>query len=291
MIYRIGTASWTDPTLLATDFYPADCKSAELRLRYYAERFDTVEVDATYYALPSERNSALWAERTPEGFRFNVKAFAWLTLHEAETRALPRDLRADLDSEAQRQRRIPAPGEEARREAFSMFHSALEPLRAADKLACLLFQFPPWFTATSENRDYILRCREWSGGDRLAIEFRHASWLGERAEETLAFLAANELTFVCTDAPRAPSIPAPLWRSTSDVAYVRFHGRNRDAWFRRRASAAERFKYFYSDAELERAAQDIGRIDKSRTVYVLFNNCYADYGVRNALTMRGLLGG
>src|SRR6266446_4727409 len=120
---RVGTASWTDPTLLATDFYPPGCTSAEARLRYYAAEFNTVEVDSTYYALPSERNAELWARRTPDDFHFQIKAFAWLTQHHAETRALPRPIRDQLPATQLRQPKLAAPSAAALQLAFEMFHA------------------------------------------------------------------------------------------------------------------------------------------------------------------------
>ena len=158
--FRVGTASWTDPTLISSGaFYPPDAKTAEDRLRFYAEQFDTVEVDAPYYALPSERNAELWSERTPEGFVFHVKAFALLTMHGAETARLPRVLKEMLTEEERAKSRLSSPSEEVRALAFQMFGSAMEPLRRAGKLGFLVFQFPPWFTATRGNAHYIATCK------------------------------------------------------------------------------------------------------------------------------------
>lgn len=292
--YRVGTASWTDPTLLAAPFYPPAAKTAEARLRFYAQHFDTVEVDSTYYALPSERNAALWAARTPDGFRFNIKAFAWLTQHAAETRALPQAIKARLLPACLREARVSQPPPDIRDLSFDMFRSALEPLRAAGKLGCILLQFPPWFTATPAHAEYVDACRQRLPADRLAIEFRHSSWFQPDATRTLDFLAERRLSLVNTDAPAAPSIPAPPWVATSDIAYVRLHGRNRQAWFQREGTAAQRFKYLYTDAELGECAARLTQMRTTsgapaRRAYVIFNNCYADYGVRNALTLRALL--
>jgi len=287
--YRVGTASWTDPTLLKAGFYPPSAKGAEARLRFYAEHFDTVEVDSTYYALPNERNAALWAERTPDNFRFSIKAFALLTQHQADTRALPQPVRELIPKPALQEARFGQPTPEVLQRCFEMFRSALRPLRQADKLGCILFQFPPWFTARASNEEYIDYCRERMRGDRLAIEFRHASWFGDRMQRTLDFLAGRQLALVCLDAPDAASIPKPPFTATTDVAYVRFHGHNRQAWFHRSATAAERFKYLYSDDELREGAHKVRQLRGARTAYVIFNNCYGDYGVRNATTMKRLL--
>jgi len=285
----VGTASWTDPTLLAAGFYPRGAKSAEARLRFYAEHFNTVEVDSTYYALPSERNAALWALRTPPDFQLNIKAFALLTQHPAETRALPSAIKALLPAAALRQPRLSHPPPEVLQRSFEMFRSALEPLRAVRKLGCILFQFPPWFTASAVHEAYVDVCQAQLPGDQLAIEFRHTSWLNGRTQPTLDFLAARRLSLVCLDAPQAQSIVRVPFVTTSDIAYVRLHGRNRQAWFQRSGTAAERFKYLYSDDELDACAEQIRRLGEARTVHVIFNNCYGDYGVRNALAMQRLL--
>ena len=287
--YRVGTASWTDPTLLQAGFYPPGAKSAEARLRFYAEHFDTVEVDSTYYALPNERNATLWAERTPDGFRFNIKAFALLTQHQADTRALPQAVKELIPKPVLQAAHIGQPSPEVLDLCFEMFGSALRPLRQADKLGCILFQFPPWFTARTGNEEYIDYCREHMGGDRLAIEFRHASWFADRLQRTIDFLADRHLALVCFDAPDAPSILKPPFTATTDVAYVRFHGHNRQAWFRRTTTAAERFKYLYSVDQLRDEAHKLRQLRDARTTYVIFNNCYGDYGVRNAATMKQLL--
>jgi uncharacterized protein YecE (DUF72 family) len=288
--HYVGTASWTDPTLLATGFYPPAAKTAESRLRFYAQHFNTVEVDSTYYALPSERNAALWAQRTPETFRFNIKAFALLTQHPAETRALPQALKGMLSADLLHQARLTHPSHEVLQLSFEMFRGALQPLREARKLACVLLQFPPWFTARTEHEAYIDFCRIQLPDDQLAIEFRHPSWFdGGHGSRTLDFLRARQLSLVNIDAPQAPSIVRTPWITTTEVAYVRFHGRNRQAWFQHRGTAADRFKYLYSDAELHECAARVRQLGPARVTYAIFNNCYADYGVRNAMSFQRLL--
>lgn len=287
--YRVGTASWTDPTLLASGFYPPSAGSAEARLRFYAAHFDTVEVDSSYYALPSEHNAQLWAQRTPDNFQFHIKAFAALTQHAAETRALPQAFKRELSAEALRQPRLSIPPGPLLDLSFRLFFDALRPLRDAGKLGCILLQFPPWFTATPTNQRYVESCQERLPGDRLAIEFRHRSWFESRTEQTLQFLREHDLALVCLDAPSAPGIAQPPFELTSSVAYVRLHGRNRDAWFGKHASAADRFKYLYSDAELHECAARIGGLRGAQTINVIFNNCYADYGIKNATTMQKIL--
>ncbi|GBD25966.1 hypothetical protein HRbin30_01293 [bacterium HR30] len=289
--FRVGTASWTDPSLLESGFYPPTATTAEARLRFYAQHFDTVEVDSTFYALPNERNAYLWARRTPQDFVFHIKAFAPLTQHPVEYRQLPRALRDALSpplpqSEAER---VKLPLGDALDLCFSMFAGALTPLRRAGKLGCLLFQFPPWFTATEEHEQYIRLCREKLAGFMIAVEFRHRSWFAERTGRTLGFLREHQLVHVILDAPEAPSLPKTPFATTTATAYVRLHGRNREAWFGRHERASERFRYLYTNAELQELAERIRGLHDAETVHVIFNNCYRDYGVRNAQTMAKLL--
>ena len=153
---RIGTASWTDKTLLEPGlFYPEGMKSPAERLAFYAENFPVVEVDSTYYGLPSERNAELWVERTPDDFIFNVKAFATLTQHPTTARGLPKELREDLPEDKTRfyPRDLPGPVVD---EIWTRFLGALEPLARASKLGALLFQFPEWFPPSRENRTYLV---------------------------------------------------------------------------------------------------------------------------------------
>ena len=144
--FRVGTASWTDPTLVNSDlFYPPSVRSAEERLRFYAEQFNTVEVDSTYYALPAEPNARLWTERTPDGFVFNIKPFALMTQHPAEVSRLPKQLREMLPLRERSNRQLTRPSKEVVDMAFQMFWSTMAPLREAGKLGIVAFQFPDVF--------------------------------------------------------------------------------------------------------------------------------------------------
>jgi len=290
--FRIGTASWTDPTLIASEaFYPPSAKTAEDRLRFYAEQFDTVEVDSTYYALPSERNAHLWVERTPDSFLFHIKAFALLTKHGAETNRLPKAIRELLAPEELAKKRLSGPKPEVLDLSFQMFTQALEPLREAGKLGYLVFQFPPWFTATRGNARYIDECRMRLPEHRLAVEFRHPSWLvPERRERTFDLLRERDLAYVIVDEPAVAGAVPAVCEVTSDQAYVRFHGQNAENWAKKGVSAAERYRYLYSERELSDWAHRLHRL-KASTAHVIFNNCYANFGVMNATTMTQMLGG
>lgn len=290
---RVGTCSWTDKTLIdAKTFYPPDARSAEARLRYYADRFPIVEVDSTYYALPSRRNAELWVERTPGHFTFNIKAFGFFTGHAIDKARLSAELKHFTKGE-KRQRLYPKDiPEQAQSMIWQLFADALEPLERAGKLGAVLFQFGHWFRKNRQSCDHL---RELS--DRLpyraAVEFRGGGWMEpERRESTLSLLEDLKLTYVTVDEPQGfDSSTEPVVASTSSgLAIVRLHGHNADNWERKDISAAERFKYLYSEQELEDWVEPVKQLaQQSEQVHVLFNNCYADYGVRNATQMATML--
>ena len=293
---KTGTCSWTDPTLLASGWYPERiAKKPDERLRYYAERFPLVENDASYYALPDPKQAALWAERTPEGFTMNFKAFATMTTHPTDPKRLPKDVAAELPAEALAKARL-YPKDvplAVRDELFARFWVALEPLRTVGKLGAILLQYPDWFVISRENKAEIARARELLPDDALAVEFRNHTWMSERnADETLAFLRANGLIYVCVDEPQGfPSSTPPIAAVTSeDLAIVRFHGRNAENWKKPGLSAAERFDYAYSDQELGEWLAPIRRLaDEAKEVHLLMNNCYGDKAVSNAQDIVRLL--
>jgi uncharacterized protein YecE (DUF72 family) len=182
---RIGTCSWADEAL-SKYFYPRGTPPGE-RLRYYAERFDTVEVDSTFYRLPVEEMVARWAERTPGGFVMHVKAFAMMTRHPVKLEQLPTDLRDEAQTDDRG--RVDRPSRELRAEVFSRFHAALEPLRSAGKLGGILLQFPPYIVSRERSLEYLEWAQEQLGGDEALVEFRHRSWLDEEKRgEVLSFL-------------------------------------------------------------------------------------------------------
>lgn len=291
----VGTSSWTDPTLIKSGrFYPPSAKSAEARLQFYAQNFPLVEVDSSYYALPSENNAKLWVERTPNDFTFDIKTFALFTQHPAQVRSLPKDIVESLSPETQQKRNVylrDVP-DDTLAELWKRFAEALLPLDSAGKLGVVLFQFPQWFFPSRENRAYIHSAKERLAQYRLAIEFRSASWLNERnSERTFAFLKDNDLAFVCVDEPQGfkSSVP-PVAEATSNIGLVRFHGRNRETWEKKGISAAERFDYLYSEEELGEWVPRIKELAaKTQEVHVLMNNCYEDKAVVNGRQMRLML--
>lgn len=291
---RVGTCSWTDPTMVRA-WYPPGVRSAADRLRYYAARFDTVEVDSSFYGLPSPVNARLWVERTPPGFTFHIKAFALLTRHGIKPQQLPPFLRERHPLQLDHAGRVIHPTDEFRREVFSLFTEALDPLRDAGKLGVVLMQFPPYFVANEANRRYIAQAASWLAPDRVAVEFRHASWVEpDEVHRTLSLLTELGLSYVCVDTPRlpGPTVLPPLAAATSDIAYVRFHGRNAAAWNARVATAAERFRYYYNLDELREWIEALTHLrEQTATTFVMFNNCYGDYAPRNAQQMLSLITG
>ncbi len=196
----VGTASWTDRTLLDSGWYPQTATTPEKRLAYYAKQFPVVEVDATYYGPPAEQTTRLWAERTPAGFTFNIKAFSLLTGHPTKVSAIYKDLRPDTDKKNVYPDDLPPQTYE---EIWTRFLTALDPLAEAGKLGALLFQFPPWFGIRKSNKEYMLEVAARCKPLRPVFELRNASWFdGANAGETLDFLRAHKLAFVCVDMPQ-----------------------------------------------------------------------------------------
>ena len=282
----VGTASWTDKSLLSSGWYPKKSMSAEDRLRFYATHFPLVEVDASYYFLPNEQNSRLWAERTPEDFTFNVKAFSLLTQHPTKAAAL-KDFEAPRDKKNVYLDDLAPKAVDA---VWDAFLTALEPLRQAGKLGLLLFQFPQWFVIGKKNRDYILECAKRAAPVPICVEFRNKTWMSEdNRHKTLEFLEGHGLPYVCVDMPQGfvSSIP-PVLAATADTAVIRFHGHNAEEW--ESGSVHRRFAYLYSKKELEDWAPRVAKLaEESKTTHVLMNNCYRDYAQQNAKELAGLL--
>ena len=291
----IGTSSWTDPTLIKSGrFYPAWAKAAKERLQYYSSRFPLVEVDSSYYGIPDEATAKLWVQRTPPDFTFDVKAFRLFTQHPGSPTVFPADLKHALPAELAARKSIyyrDLP-REILNELWQRFESSLLPLDTVGKLGVVLFQFPPWFFPGSEQREYIVRCQEKLPQYRLAVEFRHNSWLNEKnIERTFAFLRERKLIYVCVDEPQGfqSSLP-PIAEVTANISVVRFHGRNKDTWQVEGRAASSRFNYLYGNDELNEWAPKIKALsEKTSETHVLFNNCYGDKAVTNAQEMRDLV--
>jgi uncharacterized protein YecE (DUF72 family) len=289
-----GTCSWADRTLIDAGWYPRRSMSAEDRLRFYAAHFPLTEVDSTYYAPPSEREARLWAQRTPAGFRFNVKAYSLLTGHPTRPASLWGDLRAAQPAGVLDKRNVYARhlDPETLAEAWRRFGAALRPLHDAGKLGALLFQYPPWFGPRRDHRAELEALRERLPDYRICVEFRSPTWLaeGRDRERTLSLLEEQRLILVCVDAPPASGLPRLLALTNPELVVMRLHGRSDSTWAGHARSAAERFRYLYAEQELAELAPPILALAReAQETHLLMNNCYRDYAVTNAAQLRDLL--
>ncbi len=293
----IGCCSWADKSLIESGrFYPKGVKTAEGRLRYYAEQFPIVEIDSTYYGLPEQMAVRHWVARTPPGFVFNVKAFRALTGHQTPRHALAKGVQAMLPPEQRAAdnvyyHNLPT---EVRDELWRGFSDILLALDSAGKLGAAVFQFPPWFTYSHANLAFIAHCRETLPMQfRMAVEFRNSAWLaGGLRGQTLRFLREQGVALVCVDGPQGfrSSIP-PLAEATSpDLAMVRFHGRNAQMWEEKTKSSIERFDWCYSDEELAEWAPRVAALAQATgEVHLMMNTNRFDQGPANARRLGRLL--
>lgn len=240
-------------------FYPRGTSQGEM-LAHYARQFPFVELNTTFYRLPSPFMLAAMERKTPPGFKFFVKAYTRFT-HERDAAA------AD----------------------YAAFMQALEPLRAAGKLAGVLAQFPNGFKPGDANRDYLRRLRERFPGVELAVEFRHRAWVAD--ENTFRLLQEEGLAFVGVDEPAYGTLVPPIVRATAPIGYVRLHGRNREKWWRHER-AEERYDYLYSEAELKEWAGRLADLARqTRVTYVAMNNHPRGQATINARMLQEMLFG
>lgn len=289
---RIGTCSWTDRTLLRSGFYPKSASTPALRLAFYATQFNTVEVDSSFYALPSPENAVRWLTGTPRAFTFGVKSFALFTFHRAKVASLPKWLRSELPHAASYLIKREELSSEQRLRLYEEFLQALQILHGAGRLAYLLFQFPPRWYFSRESLAYIRRIRRVSGPIPLALEVRNNSWLAPRNRESFyGALRDENIAYVAVDEPELDWTVPGEWPLTAEWGtVVRFHGRNRAGWSNPRASVMEKFDYEYDADELGRWADAVRETQNhAKSIYLMFNNCVSDRAVRSANLMKSLL--
>jgi len=288
---RVGTCSWTEKSLIQSgEFYPKGVRTAESRLQFYSAQFNTVEVDSTYYALPTKNNAYLWAQRTPDNFIFHVKVYGAMTGHAIDPRTLPPDIRSELPAKDKAEKHIYVKEPGLLR---IIANKALHPLMNVGKLGVLVFQFPPWFIYKPENLDTILKFKGMIGRNLMAVEFRHGSWYASDVrEQVFHFLRKNQIIHVVADEPQfgtqatVPFVP----QTTTDVAYYRLHGRNRENWLKKGVETSLRYAYLYSDEELKGFIPHIQTsAQHSKVTYVMFNNCHGGFAMRNAERMKALI--
>ncbi len=290
---RIGTASWTDPTMVRGQvFYPRGVSTAEARLRYYAQQFPVVEVDSSYYSLPDRAVARLWVDRTPPDFSFHLKAHALMTGQPTEVARLPTALVDALPPALASRPRVYAKDLplELLDAVWNHYLDALTPLQEAGKLGGVLLQYPRWFLPTPENKALLADAAARLAGIPGTVELRNHHWFGDAQSTgwTLDMLRDLALTHVIVDGPQGleSSVPAVSAVTTPALAMMRLHGRRTATWEAANVPTVERYRYLYTPAELDAALPLIesAAAEATRTI-VFFNNCYGNYGATNAREM------
>jgi uncharacterized protein YecE (DUF72 family) len=279
---RIGTCSWADDAL-SKHWYPEGTPPKE-RLAFYADHYSTVEVDSTYYRVPTEQMVRGWAERTPKDFVIHVKAFGLMTRHPVKLEQVPPDLREGLPVDDRG--RVDRPPRELRAGVFREFLDALAPLRDGSKLGGILFQLPPYVVWKPSSLDYLEWANDQLGADQMLFEPRHRSWFApDVRDELLRWLEERKIGWVVVDAPKvdAKNVPETLVATTTSTAYVRYHGRNAGTWNTRGGSAAHRFDYLYGEDELREWVAPLRELsNQAEEAYAFFNNNNQTNGVAQA---------
>lgn len=253
---RIGTSGYSYPDWQGS-YYPVGIKQSDM-LSYYAGEFNTVELNYTYYRMPSARALAGMVRRVPDGFTFTLKANQAMTHERSATPT-----------------------------AFREFCMALAPLQDQGKLGCILAQFPTSFHQSDENRAYLHNFRNFMNGIPTVVEFRHRSWVAKTVFEWLADL---ELGFCCVDQPQFASLIPPIAVATTPIAYVRLHGRNAAKWWQHE-QAHERYDYRYTEDELAEWLPKLRKLQQqAEQVYVFANNCYKSQSITTARHLQRLMG-
>ncbi len=226
-------------------------------LSYYAQEFNSLELNSTYYALPDASVMESLVRKTGEGFLFAVKANQEMT-HKRQADA----------------------------EVFKAFVSTLEPMVQAGKLGCVLAQFPYSFSCNSANQKYLQSFYDWMGGLSLVIEFRNSAWL---KPDTLSWMNERNIGFCCVDEPQLPRLMPPVAEVTGDISYIRFHGRNAAKWWKH-DQAWERYDYTYNSEELEEWLPKIGSMSKaSKNTFIFANNHWRGQAVDTIRQVRSML--
>ena len=286
----VGTSSWADPGFVK-EWYPPKMAARE-RLPWYAERFQYVELNSSFYAVPDRTTVHRWVEATPDGFVFDVKAHRLLSRHAAPLDSLPPELRDEAEVNERGRVRL-TPGLEAALAERLVEETA--PLAEAGKLGAYLLQLTPAFSPGRHELDELDRVLEALAPHRVAVELRHRGWTSDkRRERTLGWFSEREAAFVCVDAPPGDHfqiMPSDLDVVTrDDLAYLRLHGRNTEGYLTGK-SVSERFAWRYADDELEELAGRVGTLaEGAGEVHVAFNNNRGDDAPTTAQRFRALLG-
>jgi uncharacterized protein YecE (DUF72 family) len=292
MAITVGTSSWADPGFVA-EWYPKGLSARE-RLSWYAQRFDGVELNSSFYAVPERSTVERWVEQTPDHFTFDVKLHRLLSRHSAPLDSLPPDLRDEARTTGRGRVVLDGKLEEAMCDAVI---DAIEPLEDAGRLSALLLQLSPSFKPGPHDLDELDALLERFAPRRVAVELRHRGWVeGERAQATFGYLSEHRAAFVCTDMPASADTDSPTVMpnvdavTTDSLAYLRLHGRNLHGYLTGK-SVAERFAWDYSDAELRELAGRAGELaGMAQDTRVMFNNNRGADAPHAASRFRELLG-
>jgi uncharacterized protein YecE (DUF72 family) len=265
---KIGLTGFGDHEELYGKIKPAD------RLSTYSAHFPIVEIDSSFYAVQPVRNYTKWVSQTPDAFQFIVKAYQGMTGHLREKKNYY----------------------DTPEEMYRAFHTSIEPVRAAGKLAMALFQFPPWFDCTKENVQFLREAKQRMLDVPSAIEFRNDSWYSpEMQAKTLQFLEQEGWLHTVADEPQAGSGSVPIVpvATSPDITYVRLHGRNAQGWSQSNHPnwRSLRYLYRYSTEELTGWRDRLLALEQScRELYVVFNNNSGGDATDNAKELQALLG-
>lgn len=286
----IGTASWSDPGFVQR-WYPKEMRPDE-RLGWYAQHFEMVEVNSTFYSVPDLRTVDRWRAVTPDAFTFDVKLHKLLSRHSTSAKLLPPQLRRRAEVEANGKVKLTGELEET---LLEILLRSLSILQKADKLGVLLLQLSPSFSPREHDLVELVPLIEILRDYSLAIEFRNRNWVvGDQLRSTIEFLAGHGVIFVNVDAPQVEHftiLPSDLNEITNrQFAYLRLHGRNADGYLKGKTVAA-RFDYDYSDGEIADIAKRARQLaEAARDVHIVFNNNNLDYAPRAATRLRNVLG-
>jgi uncharacterized protein YecE (DUF72 family) len=274
-VIKVGTSGWNYPSGAGTwkgIFYPAKKTKGFDELGFYADHFDTVEVNSSFYRVPSVQTTAAWAKRTPPGFDFSLKLYQKFTHPEMFLKATGTD-----------------PGDLDRRDVDE-FRAAVDPLATAGKLGALLAQFPASFKNEPSSRGYLEWLLRAFRDYALAVELRHRSF-SEDPVEAMRLLAEYGAALVQIDEPKfRDSIRQDRRANVKTIYYLRLHGRNAAQWWSHDKSE-DRYNYLYSASELDPIVEDVEEASRDvKKTYVYANNHFSAKSVANAATIKNKLG-
>jgi uncharacterized protein YecE (DUF72 family) len=286
----VGTASWSDPGFVER-WYPKRMPAGE-RLGWYAQHFQLVEVNSTFYSVPELRMVERWCAATPNEFTFDVKLHQLFSYHSTPAKLLPPDLQRRAETDAMGNVKSTPNLREA---MLKTFLRSMSIIRSAGKLGVLLLQLSPAFSPRKHQVSELEPLIEMLGDYDLAIEFRNRNWaISDQLESTIDFMRKHRAIFVNVDAPASDHftvMPSDVNEMTNPkAAYLRLHGRSAKAYITGKTVAA-RFDYDYSDQEIAEVAERSRKLaQEARELHVIFNNNNLDYAPRAALRLRKALG-